>query len=263
MTPAVTSPKNTNITTVDEHCVGESNYRMLASQKCPKATRDPIKYPEGNSCCHFLDLPAELRSAIYSAALRDSAKGLPLLRTCRQIHMESTTVVHQRPISFSSQAKLFSWIAETQSAELKRVNTMTLHLTDIDLSSLFDPRPVAGRRDGRSSSCWYLYSQELLKLDQALQSLPGLVHLTVIAPERSTSLVRGMYLSFLEVIPQRVPELVVLTVYDQESLLQKVPSLRQLSNVVFLDKHDSRTCFMSPVKAEPRELVKIKMETEW
>lgn len=208
------------------------------------------------------DLPAELRNVIHSAALLDSRHGLPLLQTCRQIHMESTRLLHQRPISFSSQARLFSWITETPSAELKRIRTITLHLTDIDLSSLFDPRPIADKENGRSSSCWYLYSQELLRLDGALQSLPGLMDFTVIAPETCTSLVRGMYLSFLEVVSQRVPGLQRLTVYDQDTLLQKVPALRHLDNVIFLHRHGPRSSFTRPGETESREPVKIKMDMD-
>jgi hypothetical protein len=79
-----------------------------------------------------------------------------------------------------------------------------------------------------------------------------------------TSLMRGLYLSFLEAIPQRSPRLRLLTIYDQETLLHKVPGLRRLSKVVFLDLQDLRSCFTSPVKVEPREpAVKIKRESEW
>lgn len=173
-------------------------------------------------------------------------------------------LLHQRPITFSSQSALFSWIAETQREDLERVRSIKLHLTDIDLSSLFDPRPMNGKRGG--SSCWYLYSAELLRLDQALRALAGLVELTIIPPERSTSLMRGMYLSFMEVVPMRCSRLRLLTIYDQETLLGKVPGLGKVPKVVFLNGQDLRNRYVSPppVKSEFRErAVRIKMESEW
>lgn len=264
MTAGCRSSKPTPTLIKDSQRVGESSSCLSPQSKALTVTCNPIKYPEGHADCRFLDLPAELRSAIYSAAFKNGGDSLPLLQTCHQIHMESEVLLNQRPITFSSQAKFFSWIADTDSAELKRVKTIKLHLTDIDLSSLFDPRPIADRGGGRSSSCWYLYSAELLRLDQALQALSGLVELTIIPPERPTSLMRGMYLSFLEVIPQRCPRLKLLTIYDQESLLQKIPGLKKVPRVVFLDPRDLKSGFVVPVKSEIRDReVKIKMETEW
>lgn len=257
MTKSRCSSKNTITATAHLRCI-ESSHSSISEPTLIS------ERPNGSQSSQFLDLPGEIRSAIYSAAFLDSENGLPILQTCQQINMESTAVLHQRPITFSSQAKLFTWIAETRGAEIRRVKSITLHLTDIDLSSLFDPRQITDKRGGRSISCWYLYSQELLRLDQALQTLAGLVDLTVVPPEPSTSLVRGMYLSFLEVIPQRCPKLRLLTLYDQETLLQKVPALTNLSKVAFLSMRDTKSYFPVPVKAESiDQAVKIKRESEW
>lgn len=197
----------------------------------------------------LLALPAELRSAIYSAALFDNDNDLFLLRTCKQIYMEASPALYQRPVSFSSQAKLISWVEKSEEGDLKRVRTLSLRLTDIDMSSLFDAGPS---RKSSSTTAWGLHQQELQKLDQALRSLPGLQHLTIIPPERNNSqLLRSMYLSLLEMIPVRLPSLTQLTIHDDESLVQKLSSLKQLSGrawVVFDSSKAPRTADTSSSK---------------
>ncbi|KAF2167083.1 hypothetical protein M409DRAFT_22517 [Zasmidium cellare ATCC 36951] len=176
----------------------------------------------------LLALPAELRTAIYAAALLDNDNDISLLRTCKQIYMEASPTLYQRPVSFSSQATLTSWVERSQEADLKRVRTLSLRLTDIDMSSLFDndlertsPRPTA----------WRLYQRELEKLDRALRSLSGLRNLSIAPPEKIHSqLLKAMYLSFLAMIPTRLPVLSQLTIHDDESLMNKAPSLKLLSS---------------------------------
>lgn len=185
---------------------------------------------------NFLALPAELRIAIYTAILFDpSNSNLNLLSTSQQIHMEASPILYQRPISLSSQSKLSSWIARSSSTDLSRVRTLTLRLTDVDFSPLLQTPPSASNRSAPRPTAWSLYQHELEMLDKALQSLPGLLDLTIIPPERSNSqLLRGMYLSFLGLIPERLPRLRRLTIHDAESVREKVPNLRKLSGAVIV-----------------------------
>ncbi|KAK4493720.1 hypothetical protein PRZ48_014905 [Zasmidium cellare] len=186
------------------------------------ATHHPRK-----PCSLLLTLPAELRAAIYAAALFDNDNDLALLRTCKQIYMEASPTLYQRPVSFSSQAKLASWVDRTQEPDLKRVRTLSLKLTDIDMSSLFDEDL---RGNGPRPTAWSLYQRDIDNLDRALRSLPGLRNLSITPPERIHSqLLKAMYLSFLAMIPTRLPSLSQLTIHDDESLVNKVPSLKMLS----------------------------------
>lgn len=176
----------------------------------------------------LLALPAELRTAIYTAALLDNDNDTSLLRTCKQIYMAASPTLYQRPASFSSQASLTSWVERSQEADLKRVRTLSLELTDIDMSSLIDndlertsPRPTA----------WSLHQRELEKLDRALRSLSGLRNLSITPPEKIHSqLMKAMYLSFLAMISTRLPSLAELTIHDDESSMNKVPSLKMFSS---------------------------------
>lgn len=183
---------------------------------------------------HFLALPAELRLAIYTAILLDpSNNNLNLLLTSNQIHMEATPILYQRPISFPSQSTLLAWITRSSPVDLARVRTLTLRLTDVDFSPLLQTAPSASNRSVPRLTAWNLYQHELETLDKALQSLSGLLDLTIIPPERSNSqLLRGMYLSFLGLIPERLPRLRRLAIHDAENVREKVPNLRKLSGTV-------------------------------
>ncbi|KAK5129447.1 hypothetical protein LTR08_003240 [Meristemomyces frigidus] len=172
---------------------------------------------------------AELRIAIYEATLLHPHPNLALLRACRQIAMEAQPTLYQRPFTFASQATLFAFLARSRSVNLKRVRTLTLRLTDIDLSALL----LDGTRQTRTS-VWRLYQEQLERLDQALASLPSVAELTVTPPRASRSqLLRGLYLSFLALIPRRYPHLKRLVVDDEEELLESVPGLRGLEDVCF------------------------------
>lgn len=178
-------------------------------------------------CSPLLALSAELRTAIYASALVDNDKDLSLLRTCRQIHMEASPALYQRPLSFPSQASFTSWVDRCQEADLKRVRTLSLRLTDIDMSSLFDED---FKRTNTPSTAWSLYQREIENLDRAFRSLSGLRHLSITPPEtKHSQLLRAMYLSFLAMLYTQLPSLSQLTVHDDESLLGKVPSLKLLS----------------------------------
>ena len=188
---------------------------------------------------HLFRLPPEMRVAIYEAAflddtdVSDSSDSISLLQTCRQINMEAQPVHYQRPKSFNSQAKLFSWICRSSTSNLERVRTLTIHLTDVDLSPLLhQDNPI--RR--KPVTAWSLYQAELERLNEVFRAVSNLTSLTVIPPRESRSmLLRNFYRSFLAMIPTRCSKLKKLEVhdYDGEELLISVSTLKQISQVSF------------------------------
>ncbi|KAK5710212.1 hypothetical protein LTR17_019047 [Elasticomyces elasticus] len=143
--------------------------------------------------------------------------------------MEALPVLYQRPLTFVSQLSLFAWIDRSRSSNLKRVHSLDLRLTDVDLGPLLDQ----DRRSTRTS-VWALYQSELERLDHALKALTGLHELTVTPPGASHSmLLSSMYLSFLARVPMHCPRLRRLTLKDHEEVLNKVPALRSLPLVEF------------------------------
>jgi len=179
---------------------------------------------------HLLNLPAELRIQIYEAVLLDTQPPLAILGTCRQIAMEAQPTLYQRHLTFPSQASLFNWIERSRSINLSRVKILTLRLSDVDLSALLDEQ---NGRPATQPDVWTMYQDELEKLDRALESLPNIAELSVTPPKAGHSrLLRGMYLSFLGLIPHRYPRLKRLTVEDTEAILAKVPDLKDLGSVV-------------------------------
>ncbi|KAK4902929.1 hypothetical protein LTR27_000868 [Elasticomyces elasticus] len=155
--------------------------------------------------------------------------------------MEAVPVLYQRPLAFDAQASLFAWIERSRSSNLKRVHTLDLHLTDVDLQPLLDQ----DRRSTRTS-VWALYQSELERLDHALKALTGLHELKVTPPGASHSmLLSSMYLSFLARIPMHCPKLRRLILKDDQEVLNKVPALRSLASVEFITPN--------PQSAEPDE----------
>ena len=174
----------------------------------------------------LLDLPAELRIAIYEASLLGPRPALALLYICHQIAMEALSTLYQRHITFGSQAELFAFIERSRSSNLSRVRTLSLRFTDINLSAVWEDK-----RQTRSS-VWTLYQEELTRLDGALVALPSMTELTISPPTGSRShLLRGLYLSFLALIPIRYPKLQHLYIDEAEAVLDKVPGLRELASV--------------------------------
>ncbi|KAF2209517.1 hypothetical protein CERZMDRAFT_86842 [Cercospora zeae-maydis SCOH1-5] len=207
-TPNLEFTQSTSITTAKEN--NESS----------KSTRNRVS---------LLDLPAELRNRIWSEALQDISR-INLACTCRTLYMEASTILYQRPVHFSSQKKLFAWIDRSDSADLARVRFLTLRLTDVDLSPLFDanPDPHAHRM-----TAWDLYQRELIRLDGALEALPSLNQLMLVPPDKHKSMfLKSMYVCFLRRIPIRCLRLERLVVHDDNNVLQKVPELRGLAKVV-------------------------------
>ncbi|SMQ48478.1 unnamed protein product [Zymoseptoria tritici ST99CH_3D7] len=158
------------------------------------------------------------------------------------------------PKSFSSQAKLYTWLLRASDSEIKRLKVLTLRLTDIDLTPLFEDtssRPSAGEP---RRNAWSLYQQDLAKLDRAMQALTGLTDLTIMPPEQRTALVRGMYLTALGIVAGRCKGLRCLTVRDEEGVREHVPGLKGLAKVVLEGKE-------VVVKKEVKSVV-VKVEVD-
>ena len=187
--------------------------------------------PNGLGAIIF-DTPPEIRLDIYKAALMAEHDGLSLLSSCKHVNQEAQEVLYQRPASFTSQAKLFDWIERSSRPNLQRVRTLTLRLTDVDLTPLLvsiDPSPRQTR-----SSAWALYHDELQQLDDALSSLTKLSVLTVIPPRLGRSeFLKNLYHSFLAAIPKRCRTLKRLELHDSEDVLEAVPSLANVPVVTF------------------------------
>lgn len=159
--------------------------------------------------CALLSLPSELRIRIYEHALLPTSD-LALLRTCSFINTEAQTTLYQRPLSFPSQADLFSWIHRSSTRNLRRVRCLQLRLTDVDLSPLLD-RGL--QHTGRSA--WKLYQSELERLEHALRNLPNTAEWTVRLPRDSGSVfLRGLVSSFVKLLPHRLPLLQHLSLED-------------------------------------------------
>lgn len=189
--------------------------------------------PKPRTDCLLYQLPTEMRLDIYELALLDAqptVSGLPFLQTCRHISMEARPTLYKRPTSFSSQAKLFEWIDRSRRQDLRRVRTLKLRLTDIDLSSLLDQStPTRTTR----ASVWTLYQSELGRFDDALKALPNLSSLTIVPPESGRSqLLKGLYHSFLGLVTKRCPKLGRLELQDSDDILDAVPALKDVYGVI-------------------------------
>ncbi|KAK3115461.1 hypothetical protein LTR53_005163 [Teratosphaeriaceae sp. CCFEE 6253] len=201
----------------------------------------------------LLTLPAELRVVICEAVLLSSSSSLDIMRVCHQINTEALPTLYQRRLTFDSQADLFAWLNRSRSTNLQRVRSLTLKLTDVDLAPVLDPEPRYS-----SISVWTLYQRELERLDEALSALPNITSLTVAPPTaRHSQLLRGLYLSFLALIPQRLPKLVRLEIEDSPAVLETVPALKQLRTVVCTilmrqPSEDTAAARESPHGPEPR-----------
>ncbi|KAK3072207.1 hypothetical protein LTR53_007238 [Teratosphaeriaceae sp. CCFEE 6253] len=201
----------------------------------------------------LLTLPAELRVEIYEAVLLSNPSSLDIMRVCHQINTEALPTLYQRRLTFNSQADLFTWLNRSRSTNLQRVRSLTLKLTDVDLAPVLDP---AQRYS--SAGVWTLYQRELERLADALAALPKVTTLTVTPPTaRHSQLLRGLYLSFLALIPRRLLKLARLEIEDSLAVLGTVPMLRQLKTVVCTvperqPSEDTAAPRESPHEPEPR-----------
>ena len=179
-----------------------------------------------------------MRLDIYDFALLDTeidpnASISTLLQSCKQINMEAQPALYKRPTSFKSQINLFAWIDRSRRSNLNRVRTLTLRLTDVDLTPLFD-RSSPSRRS--KTNIFTLYETELRRLDDAFAALSNLTNLTIVPPRICQSqLLKGLYYSFLALLPRRCPKLSRLEVHDAKDILEAVPALKNVANVVFME----------------------------
>ena len=194
----------------------------------------------------FFKLPGEMRQAIYEAAILDESDDslddndddttsgrLNLLQTCRQVKMEAEPIRYQRPQSFSSQARLFQWLDRSRTSNLERVRTLSLHLTDIDLTPV---RDLTTTDVPVYPNAYSMYQEELAKLAEAFRCLPNLSSLTIIPPKDNRSaLVRNFYFMFLAMLPTRCPKLTHLEVHDTKDVQPYIPALNSISNVIFTE----------------------------
>ncbi|KXT08220.1 hypothetical protein AC579_8685 [Pseudocercospora musae] len=159
--------------------------------------------------------------------------------------METPVALSNRPMNFISQQKLFKWIEQSRQQDLAKVRMLSLRLTDIDLSPLLAAMSSSGGNE--TQSAWSLYNTELERLDGALRCLPGLEHLTIVPPSRNTSsLLSGIYRSFLSQIPKRCLKLQHLIIHDFETVLEAVPALKRVRKVDFQELIPSPSPSRSP-----------------
>lgn len=223
--------------------------KITAAAQRIKVQSNPTP-PEHSS--PFFRLPAEMRQAIYEAAILGESDGIfdsdentisstsiNLMQTCRQVKIEAEPIWYQRPQSFSSQAKLFAWLERSLASNLERVRTLTLHLTDVDISPLL---VHAALNPTRPSTVWPFYQMELGNLEHALQSLPNLTHLTIYPPGNNGSeFPKKFYRSFLRELPVQCPRLQQLELHDTNEILSKVPILNKIPELTFaVIRHDHR-----------------------
>ncbi|KAK8192547.1 hypothetical protein M8818_007717 [Zalaria obscura] len=169
----------------------------------PPSTSTPTG-PAAHNRPTFLSLPPEIRQAIYEAIVHTHPTRTAILLTSRQISMEAQPALYTTPVVFRSQHHLFSWLARSNPRHLRRVRSLRLAITDVDISRLLDDRAPPASRPSLAE----LYAEEICRFDDALRALPNLVALTVVEPRGLHSkLLRELYKRVLQLIPRRLPRL--------------------------------------------------------
>jgi len=131
----------------------------------------------------LLNLPAELREHIYDNILSSSEQGPEILQTCRQIEREARKFLYQRPISFSNQLSLYTWVDATPKDLLSNVTDVSVAIRDIDLRPVLRPNAFTPSSSLRPQLLtWGLYEAEIGKLISALGRLPKVKTMTIISP---------------------------------------------------------------------------------
>lgn len=207
----------------------------------------------------FFQLPSEIRLAIYHAVLVDNNDTIAILQACRQMSTEAREMLYHRTPTFDCQSKFFTWISKSSVRNLNRVRTITVRLTDVDLESLLDES--SSKRRTRTT-IWSLYRNDSHKLEQSLSALPNLSRLTIIPPELGHSLLlKDMYHSFLAEIPRRCLRLKELEISDSDSILEIVPALKEIRQVLFTDPDTSAMMKSRCNRKEPRRAAGMAGET--
>jgi hypothetical protein len=173
-----------------------------------------------------IDIHIKMYIATYDLIIFDSVKHCNPSSFSDEDNMDAETTLARYPAFFSSQARLFAWIERSRSTTLARVRSLTLQLTDIDLSPLL--QSPSSQVDARLPA-FGLYSEELKRLCDALAALPNLSNLTVVPPKGiRTTLLKGMYVSFLTTLPEKCKNLKQVQLYDDKDNLGSTFSLKDI-----------------------------------
>ena len=133
--------------------------------------------PQSN---RLLGLPAELREQIYRNILPSPEQGPEILQTCRQIEREARKFLYQRPIRFSNQLSLYTWVDATPDDLLSHVTDLSVAIRDIDLRPVLCPHAFTPSSSlGPQLLGWELYEAETSKLISTLGRLPHVKTITI------------------------------------------------------------------------------------
>ena len=157
----------------------------------------------------FFSLPLELREQIYQSLLSSPAQGSDVLRTCHEIYTEARKFLYQRPLTFRSQAVLYTWLANAPKELLSHVSKICLNVQDVDLN------PILSAEDSIDQSCtpprlmtWELYKAELARLEQALRRIPTVKSITIRAPSSQHSFLYHKFMTgILDMLSPLFPDL--------------------------------------------------------
>ena len=95
-------------------------------------------------------VPSGSRLITSSSVASDAQNSTAPFPSAPQHSMETPLTPSHRPVNFVSQQKLFTWIEQSQQQDLARVRTLSLRLTDIDLSPLLAATPSSGGGETRA-----------------------------------------------------------------------------------------------------------------
>jgi len=144
----------------------------------------------------LLNLPAELREHIYRNILSSSEQGPEILQTCRQIEREARKFLYQRPISFSNQLSLYTWVDATPEDLLSNVTDVSVAIRDIDLRPVLCPNAFTPSSSLRPQLLTRgLYEAEIGKLISTLGRLPHIKRITIKSPAICQSHLYGEFIS--------------------------------------------------------------------
>jgi len=133
--------------------------------------------PEGN---RLLSLPAELQEQIYRNILSSPEQGPEILQTCRQIEREARKFLYQRPISFSNQLSLYTWVDATPDDLLSHVTNISVAIRDVDLRPVLRPHAFTTSSPVQPPLLsWGLYETEISRLISTLGRLPHIKKIVI------------------------------------------------------------------------------------
>ena len=144
----------------------------------------------------LLSLPAELREQIYRNVHSSPEQGPEILQTCRQIEREAHKFLYQRPLSFSNQLSLYTWVDATPDDLLSHVTDISVAIRDIDLRPVLCPHAFTPSSSLRPQLLtWELYETEISKLISTLGRVPKVKTITIISPSVCQSHLYGEFVS--------------------------------------------------------------------